>query len=95
MKINKITLIESKTEGIFVHLTARIDENGALILEGADTGDFVEAHFGKRDYEFSLTVAAEYKDTILLNLIREKFANDAEFKTWLEEKRIPGEFWSF
>jgi hypothetical protein len=95
MKINKITLIESKSEGLSVHLAARIAENGDLILEGYDIGQFVEDRFGKSDYEFSLKIQAEYKDTILLKLIGEKFANDAEFKAWLDEKQIPSDFWSF
>ena len=95
MKINKITLIESKSDRISVHLTAKVDENGDLILEGQDLGEFVQEQFGDSDFEFSLKVKAEYKDTILLNLIKEKFANDSEFKAWLDEKQIPSEFWSF
>jgi spore maturation protein CgeB len=95
MKINEITLIDSKTERLSVRLTARIGENGDLILDGYDSGEFVEEALHHDDYEYSLTVKAEYKDTILLNLIKEKFKHDAEFRTWLDEKRIPSEFWSF
>lgn len=95
MKIDKIKMIESKSERISVYLEAKIKENGDLVLEGQDIGEFVEEQFGDSDYEYSLSVKAEYKDTILLNLIKEKFANDSEFKAWLEEKGIPSEFWSF
>ena len=95
MKIDKITMIESKTERLAVRLTARITENGDLILEGYDSGAFVEEVLHHDDYEYSLTVKAEYKDTILLNLIREKFEHDSAFRTWLDEKGIPSEFWSF
>jgi hypothetical protein len=95
MKINKITLIKSDSERVSVRLTARIGAGGDLILEGFDYGEFVEEVFGDDDYEYSLTVKADYKDTILLNLIKEKFANDSEFKLWLDEKQIPSEFWSF
>ena len=95
MKINEITLIESKTARLSVRLTARITGNGDLILDGYDSGEFVEETLHHDDYEYSLTVRAEYKDTILLNLIKEKFKNDSEFRTWLDEKQIPSEFWSF
>lgn len=95
MKIDRITIIDSKTERLSVRLTARIDEQSDLILEGYDRGEFVEEVLHHDDYEYSLTVKAEYKDTILLNLIKERFRHDAEFRSWLDEKRIPSEFWSF
>ena len=95
MKISKITLIESKSEQISIHLSAEIKPNGDLVLKGYDVGKLVEDQFGDSDYEYSLTVKAEDKDTVLLNLIKERFANDSEFKSWLEEKGIPHEFWSF
>lgn len=95
MKINRISLIESKSARVSVNLSARIAENGDLILEGQDLGELVKEQFGDADYEYSLKVTAEYKDTVLLNLIKEKFADDAEFKNWLAEKQIPSEFWSF
>lgn len=95
VKIKKINLIETKSQRISVYLSARIDDNGDLILEGQDLGELVQDQFDKDDYEYSLTIRAEYKDTILLNLIKEKFADDSQFKDWLDEKRIPSEFWSF
>ena len=95
MKIDRITLINSKTERLSVRLTARVDENGDLILDGYDSGEFVEEVLYHDDYEYSLTVKAEYKDTVLLHLIKETFANDSKFRTWLDEKGIPSDFWSF
>lgn len=95
MKINRIEIIRSKSERVSVRLTARIDERGDLILDGYDSGALVEEVWGSDDYEYSLTVKAEYKDTILLNLIKEKFANDSQFRTWLDEKRIPSDFETF
>jgi hypothetical protein len=95
MKISKIKLIESKSERLSIYLSAKIEENGNLVLEGQDLGEFVEERYGDGDYEYSLTVKAEYKDTILLNLIKERFADDSKFRDWLDEKQIPCEFWSF
>ena len=95
MKIDKIELIKSDSERVKVRLTARIDTDGDLILDGYDSGALVEEVWGSDDYEYSLSVKAEYKDTILLNLIKERFKHDAEFRSWLEEKQIPSEFWTF
>lgn len=95
MKIKEINLIESKSERISVHLSAKIDESGDLILEGYDSGSFVKERFDDYDYEYSLKVKSEYKDTILLLLVKERFANDSEFRQWLAEKGIPSEFWSW
>ncbi|HEY8561013.1 MAG TPA: hypothetical protein VIL74_11630 [Pyrinomonadaceae bacterium] len=95
MKIDKITMIESRSERLSVRLTARIGDDGDLVLEGYDSGEFVEEVLHHDDYEYSLTVKAAYKDTVLLNLIKENFANDSAFRTWLDEKEIPSEFWSF
>lgn len=95
MKINRIEMINSRSERVSVRLTARIDERGDLILDGYDSGEFVEEVWGSDDYEYSLTVKAEYKDSVLLNLIKEKFGNDSQFRTWLEEKNIPSDFESF
>jgi hypothetical protein len=95
MKINRITLIESKTERVSVRLVARIEENGDLVLDGYDSGELVEEVWGSDDYEYALTIKAAYKDTILLNLIKEKFANDSQFRTWLDERGIPSDFESF
>ena len=95
MKIDRIELIKSESERVKVRLTARIDAGGDLILDGYDSGALVEEVWGSDDYEYSLTVKAEYKDTILLNLIKERFKHDAEFRSWLDEKQIPSEFWSW
>lgn len=95
MKINEIILIDSRSERISVSLTARIDENGDLIFDGCDYGEFIKEQSGDYDYEYSLTVKAEYRDTILLNLIKDRFETYSEFKAWLDAKHIPAEFWSF
>jgi hypothetical protein len=95
MKINKIKLIESKSERVSSLLSAEISENGDLVLDGQDLGSFVKETFGDYDYEHTLTLKSEYKDTLLLYLLKEKFPNVSTFKEWFNEKEIPNEFWSF
>ncbi len=95
MKIDRLTLIDEKTDRVSINLVARIADGGDLILEGQDPGKTVEETFGDGDYEYALKVAADLKDTVLLLLIKERFATDAEFRARLDEKRIACEFWSF
>lgn len=89
---NKVRLRENKTKEITNWLDALIDEKGNLVLEGYDLGEAAEMFWGDSDYEFWLTVEKEFKDSILLLLIKEKFTSDTKFKKWLEEKGIPSRF---
>lgn len=93
--ISKIKLMEFKTERDSRYLDALIDDEGTLVLEGYDIGDSVEEHWGDSDYEYWLKVSQEWKDTVLLLLIKERFALSSDFKKWLEEKEIPHKFESW
>ena len=95
MKINRIKLKESRSERGSIFLEARIKENGDLQLEGQDIGPLVEEMWGDSDYEYWLTVDKDYKDTVLLRLIKERFSRETEFKKWLEEKQIPFNFMTY
>ena len=81
-------------------LDAKITDEGSLVLEGFDIGDFVKEYWGDSDYEYWLTVKAEHLPIVLLRLIKECFdnnifKNDSEFKEWLKAKSIPSEFTSW
>jgi len=77
-----------------------IDENGNLVFEGYDIGDFVKEYWGDSDYEYWLSIKAEHVLTVLLSLIKEcfdkgLFKNDSEFRSWLEKNGIPSNFQSW
>jgi hypothetical protein len=94
-RIKKIVLQKHRTDDVSVHLTASIDEKGDLVLEGYDIGKFVEDHWGDSDYEYWLRIDKDYKDTILLWLIKERFLSDSDFRKWLDEKGVPSDFQSW
>ncbi|MFX1259686.1 MAG: hypothetical protein ACFFAN_17675, partial [Promethearchaeota archaeon] len=73
-------------------LSAEIQDTGDLLLSGYDCGPSVKEYFGDYDHEYWLTVKFEFVPKILLNLIKERFKNDLEFKDWLNEKKIPYDF---
>ena len=73
-------------------LTAYVDEKGCLVLEGYDLGNFVEEVWGDSDYEYWRKVKPEFLETVLLQLIKDRFSSDGDFHSWLREKGIPDEF---
>ena len=95
MKINQINLRDEEIQGGKSYLDAVINDDSALVLEGCDNGESVRESWGDFDYEYWITIKADYKDTVLLHLIKEKFADEKAFKAWLDEKNIPWDFRSY
>ena len=91
-KIRELVMYEQRDKDDYSILTAKIEDNGNLMFEGYDIGNFPESFWGDSDYEYWLMVDKDYKDTILLWLIKERFENDSKFREWLNEKGIPSEF---
>jgi hypothetical protein len=88
-KISKINLIDEIRDKDSRHLDLVITDTGDLQFIGQDLGPLTEKLTGEHEYEYFLTVSAQYKDSILLYLIQEKFPDDSAFKKWLDEKQIP------
>ncbi len=83
----------------YTRLDVVVKQIGDLVVEGQDFGTAAEVVFGDDEYEYFVTVPKEYKDWILLNLIKDRFAGErpdpsSAFMKWLEEKKIPYEFHS-
>lgn len=76
-------------------LKVSISENGELVLAGYDVGDVVRELWGHDDYEYQVTVPAEYKDYALLLLIKERFETSSAFTEWLQKNDIPQTFSSW
>ena len=94
--MKKITIYDNKTKDNEIHtLVAEIKENGDLVLSGYDCGQSVKKFFGDFDHEYWLTVKARNVSSVLLNLIKERFKDDTEFREWLNEKDIQFDFSSF
>lgn len=82
-----------------IHIDARIEESGDLLLSGQDIGEAPEQIFGKDDYEYWLTVPAAEKDRVLLALIEKIYRGNpsviSELKEFLESRKIPCEFHTY
>ena len=95
MKITKIKLREIEIQDGKSYLDAMINENGDLVLEGCDNGESVKQFWGDFDYEYWVTVKSDYKDTVLLHLIKDNFDSEIKFQKWLKEREIPCDFTSY
>ena len=63
------------------------------MLEGHDLGPAVRRFWlADEEYEYWRTVSAQYKDPVLVWLMKERFSDFSEFTAWLDEKSIPSEF---
>lgn len=79
----------------YSELAVTVDESGSIVLEGVDAGEEVKKFFGDWDYEYWLKIAPEYRDSISLYLIKERFSSVEDMRKWLKEKDIPFTFTSF
>ena len=82
-----------------IHIDARIEESGDLVISGQDIGDAPEEFFGDLDYEYWLTVPVAEKDRLLLALIERHYAGDlsvvSTLRDLMKSKDIPCKFHSY
>ena len=82
-----------------IHIFAEIRDNGDLIFSAQEQGHTAKEMWGHVDYEYWLTIKAEYKDMVLLALIEKLYACDSllvnEIKDYLESKGIPCEYYAY
>ena len=82
-----------------IHIEAKINDKGDLVLSGQDTGEAPKEFVGDSDLEYFLTVRREHKDALLLALLEQLYRDDgcavSRLRDLLAAKGIPGEFFSF
>lgn len=82
---------KTKAGTIDVDVSAKIDDKGNLVIQRYDRGSAHKAITGDYDCEYYHTISKEFKDTILLHLIKDRFEDYIEFRKWLDTKKIPHE----
>jgi len=90
--IKELTIWDKKNDNYSGYLKVGIKDDSNLEMFGLDMGGMVKEVWAGEDYEYWLTINKEYKDAVLLWLIKERFDNDIKFKEWLDSKNIPSEF---
>ncbi len=67
-------------------ITVRAD--GTIHGDAFDTGPMAESHWGG-DYEYDLYVDSDWRDTVMLRLLQERFISVSDFRNWLQSHGIP------
>lgn len=93
--IKDIVLKDKEINGTHISVIVRATDNGNLIIDGYDTGRLPELYWGDWDYEYITTVRKDFKDTVLLLLIKDRFKDCCDFRSWLEVNHIPNEFFTW
>lgn len=82
---------------IKIDVTAKIDGEN-LRLEDYAIGESIKKMFdGDSDYERIVTIKSDFKDSVLLALLQQRFHGNSalsEIQDWLSENGIPYEDWS-
>lgn len=94
-KPTELLIRHEKFDDGYSELLVRIDPDGDLVLDGCDAGELARETFGDWDYEYWLTVPAEWKNTLLLHLVKERFSSVHDMQEWLEKREIPSKFTSY
>jgi hypothetical protein len=94
-KINEVYLFEQEDDkNSFLEWVSILDDE-RLSLNGNDCGEIPLRFWGDIDYEYWRIIDKDWKDTILLLLIKDMFKRFNDFAGWLEEKNIPSTFGSY
>jgi len=94
MPVKDLVISSERTAGGYSDLTVKVTDAEDVVMEGVDGGKRIEELTGDWDYEYWVTVRAQWKDTLLLHLLKDRFADSTRFKAWLEQQGIPYEFHS-
>ncbi len=89
----KTQIYVSPENALYRRIELQLMPNGKLRMEGVDMGELVEEWWGDYDYEYFITIAAEDKDKLLFNLLKDKYAGHdtavQDFRSYLEDRKIP------
>ena len=93
--ITTITLRDDYINDTHISVYVKISDNGDLVIDGGDCGKAPLEFWGDSDYEYITTIKKEYKDTVLLLLVKDKFKDSDDFREWLKAKDIPNEYFTW
>ena len=95
-----VTIVDPRSGGTSFRVTASISAaNGDVIIHGQDQGSGSVTNFSAAEYEWFLTIPAEEKDRLVLELLRAMVDGDARARdvlsAWLKERGVRFEAMAF
>ena len=100
-----VILRDEKTATDTRFLSARLNEQGDLVIEGQDLGQGVKDIFDCIEYEWAWTIKSEHLPAMkkalsanngILDALKQHFSdkNAANLHSFIKDHEIPHEFWS-
>jgi hypothetical protein len=95
-----VTIVDPRSGVTSFRVTASISAaNGDVVIHGQDQGSGSVTNFSAAEYEWFMTIPAEEKDRLVLELLRSLVDGDARARSvlaeWLEARRIRFEAMAF
>jgi len=87
--IQTLLIKTQETDKITTSSSIRVSDSGDILFEVYNSGKQVKMVRGKWSYKDVLTIPSNYKDTILLYLLKEHHPYLFELKEWIKDKGIP------
>ena len=88
-------VLHDERNGRTYHLSVAVKDSWDLVFSGQIVSQDYEQMFGDTDYEYWLTVSSQDVPKVLLELIKDRFQDETDFRKWLESKAIPSEFHNY
>ena len=76
-RLQSVRLADWRVPGLHHTLNAYIDKDEKIAFDGCDFGSNTPA-WADEDYEFAWYVPADWKDTVLLHLLKDRFELEPE-----------------
>ena len=93
-KAHSIIIRDERSDSGSSYLAVSIDKQGKLIMEGQDLGEAPREFWGRDEYEYKLVIDEDWKDTLLLWLIYEKYKTSQELIEVLKTYNIYHRFYN-
>ena len=90
-KEHEVTLQKIDREDLYATVAAEVNDKRELVVFSYDVGRTVGEFLGRDESERWVTVKSENVPRVLLELMRERFTDQAGFVAWLATHDIPME----
>ena len=90
-ELSSILIHEKETEQGLTRLSAEISDDADLIIKDYFIGKMAQEVYSHDDSESCVTLKKEFKDTLLLRLLKGRFKQSSELREWLDSNSVPYE----
>jgi hypothetical protein len=98
-EVSHVEIARKEMPRATVSISASLNPDGKIRVEGVDVGEAVQEWWKDDDYEYWVEVPASEVGRLALTLLKEKYDGStnavSEFKTFCEKQGIAHQFWTW